>query len=165
MLSSSPSTRPRLGKAGFGVQPHLSHSTYAFLSYDVTVSRDGAAWLLEVAPIGGVAEARWLGEAESVARAFIADFEDADPDSLDIAITVIYPGDVALELERAESFRKTSDDALDSEWEALGNAALSLDEAGVTRRDIGDILGLAVPRVRRLLRGGPRDNQSRRDAE
>jgi len=135
------------------------------LSYDVTVSRDGAAWLLEVAPIGGVAEARWLGEAESVARTFIADFEDVDPDSLDISLTVIYPGDVGLELDKAESFRKASDDALDAEWEALGNAALALDGAGVTRRDIGDILGLAVPRVRRLLRGGPRENQSRLAAE
>lgn len=135
------------------------------LSYDVTVSRDGAVWLLEIAPIAGVAEARWLGEAESVARAFIADFEDVDPESLDITLTVVYPGDVAEQLDRAEALRKTSDDALDAEWEALGNAALALDDAGVTRRDIGDILGLAVPRVRRILRGGPRENQSRHDAD
>lgn len=137
----------------------------ATLSYDVTVSRDGAVWLLEIAPIGGVAEARWLGEAEDVARAFVADFEDVDPETVELAVTVVYPGDVAEELERAASYRKTSDDALDAEWEALGNAALALDGAGVTRRDIGDILGLAVPRVRRILRGGPRENQSRHDAD
>ncbi|GAA4264934.1 hypothetical protein [Frondihabitans peucedani] len=137
----------------------------ATLSYDVSVSRDGAVWLLEIAPIGGVAEARWLGEADDVARAFIADFEGVDPESIELAITVIYPGDVADELERAAGHRQRAEDALDAEWEALGNAALALDGAGVTRRDIGDILGLAVPRVRRILRGGPRENQSRRDAQ
>lgn len=137
----------------------------ATLSYDVSVSRDGAVWLLEIAPIGGVAEARWLGEADDVARAFIADFEGVDPESIELAITVIYPGDVADELERAAEHRQRAEDALDAEWEALGNAALALDGAGVTRRDIGDILGLAVPRVRRILRGGPRENQSRRDAQ
>lgn len=137
----------------------------ATLSYDVSVSRDGAVWLLEIAPIGGVAEARWLGEADDVARAFIADFEGVDPESIELAITVVYPGDVADELERAAEHRQRAEDALDAEWEALGNAALALDGAGVTRRDIGDILGLAVPRVRRILRGGPRENQSRRDAQ
>lgn len=135
------------------------------LSYDVTVSRDGAVWRLDIAPIAGVAEARWLGEAETVARAFIADFEDVDPGTLDLALTVVYPGDVAEQLEQAEKHRQVSDDALDDEWEALGRAALALDDAGVTRRDIGDILGLAVPRVRRILRGGPRENQARRDAD
>lgn len=135
------------------------------LTYDVTVSRDGSAWLLEIAPIGGVAEARWLGEAESVARAFIADFEDADPEKIELELMVVYPGDVAEQLDRAEELRRTSDEALDDEWEALGRAARALDDEGVTRRDIGDILGLAVPRVRRILRGGPRENQSRQDAQ
>ena len=135
------------------------------LTYDVTVSRDGSAWLLEIAPIGGVAEARWLGEAESVARAFIADFEDADPEKIELDLTVVYPGDVAEQLDRAEELRRVSDEALDDEWEALAGAARALDDAGVTRRDIGDILGLAVPRVRRILRGGPRENQSRQDAQ
>lgn len=137
----------------------------ATLSYDVSVSRDGAVWLLEIAPIGGVAEARWLGEADDVARAFIADFEGVDPEAIELTITVTYPGDVADELERAAEHRQRAEDALDAEWEALGNAALALDGSGVTRRDIGDILGLAVPRVRRILRGGPRENQSRRDAQ
>lgn len=135
------------------------------LTYDVTVSRDGSAWLLEIAPIGGVAEARWLGEAESVARAFIADFEDADPEKIELDLTVVYPGDVAEQLDRAEELRRVSDEALDDEWEALAGAARALDDAGVTRRDIGEILGLAVPRVRRILRGGPRENQSRQDAQ
>jgi hypothetical protein len=135
------------------------------LTYDVTVSRDGSAWLLEIAPIGGVAEARWLGEAEDVARNFIADFEDVEPRSVELELNIVYPGDVIEQLDRATELRRVSDDALDDEWEALGRAARALDDAGVTRRDIGDILGLAVPRVRRILRGGPRENQSRQDAQ
>ncbi|AMM22063.1 hypothetical protein AX769_20320 [Frondihabitans sp. PAMC 28766] len=129
----------------------------ATLSYDVTVSRDGAAWLLEIAPIDGTAEARWLGESEDVARAFIADFEGVDPSDVEIALTVVYPGETAGYLDEAANQRAISATALEDEWLALANAAHELDEAGVTKRDIGDILGLAVPRVRKILRGGPRD--------
>jgi hypothetical protein len=130
------------------------------LTYDVAVRRDGSVWLLEIAPIGGVAEARWLGEAEPVAREFIAQFEDADPETLDVNLIVEYPGGVEDHLSKAAEFRRKADEAADDEWAALENAARELDRAGVTRRDIGDILGLPVPRVRRLLRGAPRERQA-----
>lgn len=129
----------------------------ATLPYDVTVSRDEAVWLLEIAPIGGTAEARWLGEAEDVARAFVADFEGVDPERVDIELHVVYPGETAAHLDEAERLRQVSATALEDEWLALGDAARELDRAGVTKRDIGDILGLAVPRVRKILRGGPRE--------
>jgi hypothetical protein len=129
----------------------------ATLSYDVTVSRDGAVWLLEIAPIGGTAEARWLGESEDVARAFVADFEGVDPSDVDIVLSVVYPGETSAHLDEAARQRAISATALEDEWLALANAAHELDEAGVTKRDIGDILGLAVPRVRKILRGGPRE--------
>jgi hypothetical protein len=135
------------------------------LNYDVTVTRSDTAWILSIAPIGGTAEARWLGEAEDVARDFIADFEDVDPESVELTLDVVYPGQVGEDLDRAADLRLASDEALDAEWEALGRAAADLDRAGVTKRDIGDILGLAVPRVRRILRGGPRENQSRLEAQ
>ncbi|ROQ41167.1 hypothetical protein EDF46_0541 [Frondihabitans sp. PhB188] len=135
------------------------------LKYDVTVSRDEDAWRVEIAPIGGTATARWLGEADDVARAFIADFEDVEPDTIELDIVVEYPGDVEAQLDRAAQLRTASDEALDAEWNALGRAADQLDAAGVTKRDIGDILGLAVPRVRRILRGGARENTSRLDAQ
>ncbi|GAA4668553.1 hypothetical protein [Frondihabitans cladoniiphilus] len=126
------------------------------LTYDVTVSRDGSLWLLEIPALGGRAEARWLGEAETVARAFVADFEDVDPDDVELDITVEYPGETAKHLDRAEEYRRKAADALDSEWESLSFAARELDAAALTRRDIGDILGLPVQRVRRLLKGSPR---------
>ncbi|ARC56973.1 hypothetical protein AS850_07760 [Frondihabitans sp. 762G35] len=135
------------------------------LTYDVTVSRDGSAWLLEIAPIGGVAEARWLGEAEDVARAFVADFEGVDPEDVDIDLTVEFPGTVGEQLDIAERAHATAEQALDDEWNALTNAARELDRATVTRRDIGEILGLPVQRVRRLLRGAPRERRTSEQAD
>ncbi|MCU1528546.1 MAG: hypothetical protein JWP75_2309 [Frondihabitans sp.] len=134
------------------------------MTYDVTASRDGSLWRLDIAPIEGIAEARWLGEAESVAREFVADFEGVDPEDIDVTLFVEFPGDVAEQLEKAEAFHQKADDALDDEWAALGKAARQLDEAGVTRRDLGEIVGLPVQRVRRLLKGSPRPRTSADDA-
>ena len=127
------------------------------LTYDVTVTRGESLWILDIAPIGGTAEARWLGEAEDVARAFVAKFEDVDPDDVLIDIEVEFPGDSGKNLDRIEEYHRKAEDALDSEWAAMGAAARELDAAGVTRRDIGDIMGLNVQRVRRLLKGSPRE--------
>lgn len=41
-------------------------------TYDVTVERDGAFWLIRVPELDGVTQARTRGEIESMARDYIA---------------------------------------------------------------------------------------------
>jgi hypothetical protein len=49
-----------------------SHAECRMHTYDVEVERDGRWWMVKIPETDGLTQARWLGEAESMARSYIA---------------------------------------------------------------------------------------------
>lgn len=41
-------------------------------TYEIELYRDGRWWMVKIPEIDGLTQARWLGEAESMARSYIA---------------------------------------------------------------------------------------------
>ncbi|MGN2641228.1 hypothetical protein ACTD5D_34705 [Nocardia takedensis] len=60
-------------------------------AYTARVSRDDDAWRVEVPEVGRVTRAGELAEVEGTARDLIADSDDVEPDSFDLALVIEFP--------------------------------------------------------------------------
>jgi hypothetical protein len=56
-------------------------------TYDVEVERDGRWFMVKIPEIDGLTQARWLGEAELMAREYIA--VDTDTPIRDVAVRIV----------------------------------------------------------------------------
>jgi hypothetical protein len=52
--------------------------------YDIDVYRDGRWWMVKIPEIDGLTQGRWLGEAESMARSYIAVSTDIPVSDVDV---------------------------------------------------------------------------------
>ena len=122
-------------------------------TYQATIERDGAWWMISVPEIDGLTQARSLAEADKMARSLIAVTLDTDPAEIGVSLTVSHIGDVpdvAAEVEAITGLRQR---AARDEKEATAKAtslAKRLAAQGVTVRDIGTILGVTFQRAHQL---------------
>ncbi len=122
-------------------------------TYDITVSREGKWWMIEVPAIDGLTQARRLSEIEEMALSLIAITLDVPSSQVGVNIVAMLVEGTDL----VESRRQ-----IDAEREAARNAerkvaALTvdlvrkLDEDHVPLRDIGEAVGVSFQRVHQLL--------------
>ena len=123
-------------------------------TYTATVTREGKWWMVRVAGLHGLTQARHLGEANQMAREFIAVSLDEPLGRVEVVVTVISAGlvtdiDKVLQRIRAERDaaadldRKAQQDTID-----LARALLAED---VPLRDIGAVLGVSHQRAHQLV--------------
>ena len=120
--------------------------------YTANVTRDGKWWMITVPGIDGLTQARRLGEAELMAREYIAGMTDAELDdvTVDLTITIDHLDAGA----RAEQIRAERQQAAALEARILAESkdlARTLAECAVPVRDIGELLGISFQRASQLL--------------
>lgn len=57
--------------------------------YDITVTRDGKFWLIEIPALDGATQARRLSEVDEMAIDYIAEVTGEQPATIDLVRTVI----------------------------------------------------------------------------
>ena len=121
--------------------------------YKVEITRDGRWWMVHIPEIDGLTQARRIGEAEQMAREFIA-LETSTPITqvmVTIAsITVPRLGDIQ---EPAADIRDLRDVARKAEVafaDATKRYAKRATRAGIPVRDIAELLGVSPQRVSQL---------------
>lgn len=124
-------------------------------TYDVYLEREGRFWLVRVPETDSLTQARNLGEAEQMAREIIA--SDLDLPSVDdVKVTIrghIIAGVTDIP-NRIESITANRARAQESETAAAVDTrklAGELVAAGITVRDIGQILGVSYQRAHQLV--------------
>lgn len=122
-------------------------------TYKAIVTRDDRWWMVHVPEIGGLTQARRLGEAKAMACSLIAVTLDIPTDSFEVEVEVEKVGSVQV-AERAARLRAARETATRIEREVQSDTeslARDLASQGVPLRDIGDILGVSYQRVHQLV--------------
>lgn len=122
--------------------------------HSATVTREGKWWIVRIPEIAGLTQARRLGEAELMAREYVAVTLGVPLESVAVELTVAPVGgiDVTGRLAEIRDARQRAD-ALE-QAAASGAIALAKELAAlsVPRRDIGAILGVSFQRADQLVR-------------
>lgn len=123
------------------------------MRYAAEVTREGRWWMVAVPEIGGLTQARRLGDVELMARELIAVTAGADVSEVEVSVHVQSVGTVVDLDARLRSIRSARAEASRLEHEAsLDAAALARDLAGqrIPLRDVGAILGVSHQRAHQL---------------
>ncbi|MDJ0338346.1 hypothetical protein [Cryobacterium sp. PH31-O1] len=123
-------------------------------SYIATVSREGKWWMVRVAGLHGLTQARHLGEANQMAREFIAVSLDEPLENIDVVVTVGSAGkvtDIDGALKRIRAERAAGADLERKAQQATIELARALVAEDIPLRDIGSVLGLSHQRVHQLV--------------
>lgn len=121
-------------------------------AFDVTLERDGDGWwVAEVPSLPGChTQGRSIGEARNRVREAIAAFLDLDSVE-DIDVTMRLPK--KYEKLRAEvlSKRTKAEEVTKEAAKVSREIAKALAKKGISRRDVGEILGVSFQRVQQLV--------------
>lgn len=121
--------------------------------YDVEIYREGKWWMVDIAALDLLTQARRLSDTESAAREAIAVTEGKNPASVELSVRMrpIAGIDVdGLRNEIAIAQRQAAQ--LEREANVKSRALTArLTKAGVPLRDIGAIIGRSHQRVHQLL--------------
>jgi len=120
-------------------------------TYDITVTRDGRFWFIEIPALDGATQARNLAEVDEMARDYIANVTEADPSTIEIRRETVLPEDVLKFIAEAALQRETEAEARRNAALASRMAALTLKNAGLTVRDIGAALNISFQRAQQLV--------------
>lgn len=123
------------------------------MKYDITVTRDGRWWMIEVPAIDGLTQARRISEIEEMARSLIAVTLDVPQSHVELGETHItvpglgdvtdYPRDIAAARAEAEAAEAKAAKELQEKAHALVDADVPL-------RDAATMLGVSYQRVHQL---------------
>ncbi len=121
-------------------------------SYTAQVTRDDKWWLITVAGIDGLSQARRLSNAEHNARELVCAATGASPDSFTISVEVDTVGTIKVARRLAAVTDKRHRAAELETAATVGARALANDLAaqGIPLRDIGTLLGVSFQRVHQL---------------
>jgi hypothetical protein len=122
-------------------------------TYDVKVHRDGRWWMVEIPAIGGLTQARRLGDVQEMARSFISVDQDLRPSAVVLGRIEIEAAGHSLTSTRAkiDELRRRARQAEEEVAALMLETARDLADADVPLRDIGAVLDLSHQRVHQLL--------------
>lgn len=119
-------------------------------TYEVTASRDGRWWLVQVKDPDTVGQARNLDEVEEVAREIIGLWFDVEPDSFDVNLSIEIPGEARDAWREAQAREELGRNEVARAAILARKAVQSLRADGLTFKDAGRVLGLSAQRVQQL---------------
>ncbi len=122
-------------------------------TYDITVTREGKWWMIEVPAVDGLTQARRLSEIKAMAVSLIAV-------TLDVPASKVAVNIVAMNVDGTDLVQQRRQ--IDAERAAASEAELKaaaltvelvrkLDADHVPLRDIGEAVGVSFQRVHQLL--------------
>lgn len=120
-------------------------------TYHAKVERDGRFWLVTVSDVG-VTQARHLREVESMARDLVAVMLEVDADSFDLEVELVLPVSVDEHIREAARLRTLATESNAAAARQSRDAARELSEAGLTVRDVGEVLGVSHQRAHQLVK-------------
>lgn len=125
-------------------------------TYDVTVTRDGKWWMVEIPEIDGLTQARRLDEAEDMAREYVAVTLDLPLSEVRVAIaSLIVDGhDVFAAKRMAVGLREQAKAFEELALAFSRTIAETLTAAQVPVRDVSSILGVSHQRVSQIVNAG-----------
>ncbi|WP_082498940.1 MULTISPECIES: hypothetical protein [unclassified Rathayibacter] len=120
-------------------------------TFDAVVTREGRWWMIRIAALDAVTQARSLREVPSMATGVISALLDVDEEELTVRLSYELPAEVAAVWREAEALRAQAE-------EAEGRAALLRREAvrglltqtHMSQAEAGVVLGLSKQRVQQL---------------
>lgn len=123
------------------------------MNYEVSVRRKDRWWMIEIPSIGGLTQARRLGDVETEATDFIVADQDVAPSSVEVEVTsiVIDDRDYSYEIHEVSSSRAAAVQAELDAMEKTRRLARELAQARVPIRDIGRALGVSYQRAHQLV--------------
>lgn len=110
-------------------------------TYQLTATREGQWWIIDVPELDYRTQARKLEEVEHMGRDLIALMEDVPADSFDVAAVITLPEGIEAQLNEANRL----------EHEAREVAARAARDRRAAARALHEAYGLAVPDVAILL--------------
>lgn len=121
--------------------------------YDVTVTRDGAWWMVAIPSIDGLTQTRRLAEALDEAHSYIVADQDLAPSEVEVNLTalIVHGTDVLTQQRRIEELREqqaTAERALREVSETLARKLVADD---VPLRDVGTVLHVSHQRAHQLV--------------
>lgn len=130
-------------------------------TYHVDVYRDDRWWMIRVPELDGtqgidevISQARRYAEIEPQARDLIALVADVAPSTIELDLHITVENlDVTATAEQIATDRKAAAEAERRFLDESARAARELKAAGVTLRDIGDIIGVSFQRAGQLVAG------------
>lgn len=121
-------------------------------TYEVTVTRDGPFWFINIPSVPTATQARALRDVEMMATEVISLVLDVPEDSIELDITIDPGQSVREHLATAERSRQESAAANAKAAAEVRAAARELAQSGATLREIGSILNVSHQRAQQLVR-------------
>ena len=120
-------------------------------TFDATVTREGRWWLITVAALDAVTQARSIREIPIMATDLVSSLLDVDETAVAVNLTYDLPETVAATWREAEELRAQAD-AAGERSVALRRAAVRalLTEEHMSQAEAGVVLGLSKQRVQQL---------------
>lgn len=122
-------------------------------TYTAEVSRGERYWVVYVREVDRVTQARNLAEVQPMARDLIAIMDGVDAESVELVVHTDMPGAAAEHWQQAKELREVAERTTIQAAEESRRAAKELADAGVTVRDIGQLLGISFQRAGQLVQG------------
>ena len=123
-------------------------------THTATVTREGKWWMVRVAGLNGLTQARHLGEANRMAREFIAVSLDEPLENVNVDVTVVSAGrvtDIDKVLQRIRAERGAAADLESKAQQDTIDLARALVAENIPLRDIGAVLGVSHQRAHQLV--------------
>lgn len=121
------------------------------VTYEVQVTRGERWWLIRVPAIrAAVSQARRLSDVEAMTRDLVSLMLEVPQDSFGLDVHVQLPGSVQAHLSAAERLRDEAESARALARAESQAAVRELADAGLTVRDIGEVLGVSFQRAAQL---------------
>jgi hypothetical protein len=122
-------------------------------TYDITVTRDGKWWMIEVPAIDGLTQARRLSEIKDMAVSLIAVTVDVPASQVGVNIVaMIVEGTDLVERRRQIDAEREAARVAERKAAVLTmDLVRKLDADHVPLRDIGEAVGVSFQRVHQLL--------------
>jgi hypothetical protein len=122
-------------------------------TYDITVTREGKWWMVDVPAIDGLTQARRLSEIRDMAVSLIAITEDVPASQVAVNVVAMIVDGIDLVEQRGQidAEREAARDAERKVAELTVDLVRKLNADHVPLRDIGEAVGVSFQRVHQLL--------------
>lgn len=122
-------------------------------TYDITVTRDGKWWMVDVPAIDGLTQARRLSEIEAMAVSLIAITLDVPASQVGVnVVAMIVDGtDLVKHRRQIDAERDAASEAEHKAAAMTLDLVRKLDAGDVPLRDIGEAVGVSFQRIHQLL--------------